>query len=80
VNLGPRNILAFLVFFVVVRHVEGHLKDVAARYFALKAHAAVDARPPLRAIDMFLSLYSPKTNGTEIREDVHDPREAHPAR
>ena len=58
VDLGPRNILAFLVFFEVVRHLEGRLKEFAARYFALKAGATVESRAPLRMIDKFFSLYS----------------------
>jgi hypothetical protein len=58
VDLGPRNILAFLVFFEVVRHLESRLKEFAARYFALKARAGVESRAPLRVVDKFFSLYS----------------------
>jgi len=58
VDLGPRNILAFLVFFEVVRHLESRLKEFAARYFALKAGATVKSRAPLRVVDKFFSLYS----------------------
>jgi CHASE2 domain-containing sensor protein len=35
-NMGPRNVLAFLAFFAAVRYAQKHLKEAAKRYFDLK--------------------------------------------
>ena len=58
-DLGPRNILAFLVFFEVVRHAEKHLRELAERYFALKAREEGEREGPMwRLADAFLARYA----------------------
>ena len=37
-NRGPRNIIAYLLFFEVMRHLIKHLGEVAAEYFRLRKH------------------------------------------
>jgi hypothetical protein len=73
-DLGPRNILAFLVFFEVVRHAEKHLKELAARYFELKAREPSEPQGPLwRMADAFLAGYAESTiNHQPSREIVHE--------
>lgn len=36
INLGPRNIVAYVAFFEVARHLMRHADEAAARYFALR--------------------------------------------
>lgn len=81
-DLGPRNILAFLVFFEVVRHVEKHLKDAAARYFELKARAtpSVEERPEKpsgrfegmlwQVADAFLARYAQSGTNQDTRQEA----------
>lgn len=80
-GLGPRNILAFLVFFEVVRHVEQHVKEAAERYFSLKAVAAPRRRARVPLLDAFFSLYgeSPRP-AHHHREATHERAEPHPVR
>lgn len=77
-DLGPRNILAFLVFFEVVRHVEKHLKELAERYFELKAREASQPQGPMwRLADAFLARYAESgTNHRQSREIAHEARES----
>jgi CHASE2 domain-containing sensor protein len=77
-NLGPRNILAFLVFFEVVRHVEKHLKEMAERYFELKRREASTPQGPLwRLADAFLARYAQSgANHDGRREAVHEAEES----
>ena len=80
-DLGPRNILAFLVFFEVVRHAEKHLKEAAERYFELRNHEPAPAqRVAWRLLDGFLSLYAPPgTTPGEPSEESHDGQKSHVA-
>lgn len=63
VNLGPRNILAFLVFFEVVRQVQQYLKRYADHYFNLKSEAGLNhppRHPVWRLAECFFGLYRTK--------------------
>lgn len=43
-NLGPRNVVAYVAFFEVARHLMTHAADAAAMYFRLRAeHASAEA-------------------------------------
>ena len=80
VGLGPRNILAFLVFFEAVRHVETHLKEAAAQYFRLKGAAPAKRHTRLSFIDAFFSLYRESARpAVDHREKAHERAEPHPA-
>jgi CHASE2 domain-containing sensor protein len=81
-DIGPRNILAFLVFFEVVRHLEKHLKEGAERYFELRGGPSVSTpRMVWRALDGFLSLYAPAGSApTDHREGRHGETKSHIAR
>jgi len=58
-DLGPRNILAFLVFFEVVRHVQEHVKEAAERYVELRSREKHVSQGPLwRLTDTLLSRYA----------------------
>lgn len=60
IDLGPRNILAFFVFFEVVRRVEKHLGAAARRYFELKGAAGEPPRGLLgRVTDGLFALFAP---------------------
>jgi hypothetical protein len=80
-NLGPRNILAFLVFFEVVRHVQKHVKEAAERYVELKSREGHAPRGPLwRLTDAFLSRYAESAASTNGRgEATHEARETRAA-
>jgi CHASE2 domain-containing sensor protein len=77
-DLGPRNILAFLVFFEVVRHVEKHLKEMAERYVALKSRDVDEPQGPLwRLADAFLARYAESgTDHSSRQEAVHEAEES----
>ncbi len=36
INLGPRNIVAYVAFFEVARHLMRHADEAAEKYFALR--------------------------------------------
>jgi CHASE2 domain-containing sensor protein len=84
VNLGPRNILAFLVFFEVVRQVQQYLKKYADHYFNLKSEEGMNHPPryPVwRLADWFFGLYrtevEPAAKGK--KETAHESRNTHVA-
>lgn len=72
-NLGPRNILSFLVFFEVVRHLQKWFKEKADEYFKLKAPKPEDrySLAVWRAADSFFSLYRPAREPHSVKEAVH---------
>ncbi len=81
-NLGPRNILAFLVFFEVVRHVQKHVKEAAERYVELRAREHRAPQGPLwRLTDAWLSRYAESAVGANGRGEItHEARESRTAR
>jgi hypothetical protein len=81
-NLGPRNILAFLVFFEVVRHVQKHVKEAAKRYVELKAREDHAPEGPLwRLADAWLSRYVDSAESVNGRgETIHEAQEPRTAR
>jgi len=81
-NLGPRNILAFLVFFEVVRHVQQHVKYAAERYVELKARENNAPQGPLwRLTDAFLSRYAGSATSANGRgEGTHEAQHSDTAR
>jgi len=80
VGLGPRNILAFLVFFEAVRHVETHVKAAAAQYFRLKGAAPANRHARFHFVDAFFSLYQESAGpSVDHQEKTHERAEPHPA-
>jgi len=81
-NLGPRNILAFLVFFEVVRHVLQHVKHAAERYVELRAHEDNAPQGPLwRLTDAFLLRYAESATSANGRgESTHEAQHSGTAR
>jgi hypothetical protein len=81
-NLGPRNILAFLVFFEVIRHVQKHVKEAAERYVELRAREKRASPGPLwRLTDALLSRYAEATvNANGRGESTHEAQESRTAR
>jgi CHASE2 domain-containing sensor protein len=81
-NLGPRNILAFLVFFEVVRHVQKHVKEAAERYVELRAREDHAPQGPLwRLTDALLSRYPESTlSANGRRETTHEAQESRTTR
>lgn len=81
-NLGPRNILAFLVFFEVVRHVQKRVKEAAERWVELRSRERHAPRGPLwRLTDAWLTRYAQSTIGDNGRREVtHEGRTTHVAR
>ena len=81
-NLGPRNILAFLVFFEVVRHVQQHVKHAAERYVELRAHEDNAPQGPLwRLTDAFLLRYAESATSANGRgESTHEAQHSGTAR
>ena len=84
VNLGPRNILAFLVFFEVVRQVQQYLKRYADHYFELKSEEGMNhppRHPAWRLAEGFFGLYrteiEPATKGK--KEAAHESRNTYVA-
>jgi hypothetical protein len=81
-NLGPRNILAFLVFFEVVRHVQKHVKEAAERYVDLRSRERRAPQGPFwRLTDAWLSRYAESAIGAngrgEVTHEAPEPRIAH---
>jgi len=76
-NLGPRNILAFLVFFEVVRHVQKHVKEAAERYVELRAREDHAPQGPFwRLTDAWLSRYVESAAGANGRGEItHETQE-----
>ena len=81
-NLGPRNILAFLVFFEVVRHVQKQVKEAAERYVELRAREDHAPQGPLwRLTDAWLSRYADSGVSANGRGEVtHEAQESRTAR
>ena len=84
VNLGPRNILAFLVFFEVVRQVQQYLKRYADRYFNLKSEEGMNhppRHPVWRLAEWFFGLYRTEIESAAKgkKETAHESRNTHVA-
>lgn len=73
-NLGPRNILSFLVFFEVVRHLQKSFKENAHEYFKLEAPKPEDrySLAAWRAADSFFSLYRAPSEPHSVKEAIHE--------
>jgi hypothetical protein len=61
INLGPRNIVAYVAFFEVARHLMRHTDEAAEKYFALRqAHPRAEewgvGAGVLAAVDWFFTL------------------------
>jgi len=80
VNLGPRNILAFLVFFEVVRQMQQSLKKYADLYFNLKREEGMNhppRHPVWRLAEWFFGLYRSDTKAEGYKEAAHESRNTH---
>ncbi len=70
-DLGPRNILAFLVFFEVIRHVQEWLKHRGAEYGKLKPTVSSGfAGYVWKAADFVFSLFRPSHSATHPRKET----------
>lgn len=81
-NLGPRNILAFLVFFEVIRHVQKHVKEAAEHYVELRAREKRASQGPFwRLTDAVLLRYAGSTVSANGRGEItHETQRAGTAR
>ncbi len=72
-NLGPRNILSFLVFFEVVRHLQKWFKEKANEYFKLEAPKPEDrySLAAWRVADSIFSLYRTPKETHSVKEAIH---------
>ena len=80
VNLGPRNILAFLVFFEVVRQMQQSLKKYADLYFNLKREEGMNhppRHPVWRLAEWFFGLYRSDTKAEGYKEAAHESQNTH---
>ena len=79
-NVGPRNILAFLVFFEVVRHVQKHVREAAERYVELRSR---ERRVPQgvmwRLTDTLVSQYLESVSANGRGEVTHEAQAARTA-
>jgi len=80
-DLGPRNILAFLVFFEVIRYVQEWLKQKSEEYAALHSPASTGfARHVWKAADFVFALYRPEVPAAHNqKENSHGgkPKKSH---
>lgn len=69
-DIGPRNILGFLFFFEIARHVQHWLQSQALRH-ANRVPCPPGPDAPLfqRAIDFLLRMYLPKSDSVSLKED-----------
>jgi hypothetical protein len=57
-DIGPRNILAFFLFFEIVRHAQHHLKEAAHVYFEVEKNDSEQVSERFRRVaHWFFSLY-----------------------
>ncbi|HYB44436.1 MAG TPA: hypothetical protein VEL75_21855, partial [Candidatus Methylomirabilis sp.] len=80
INLGPRNIIAYVAFFEVARHVMRYADNAAARYLQMRqAHPSAEdwgvSAGMLRAVDWLFNLC---VRGDE-EDTAHGDTTAHPA-
>ncbi len=84
VNLGPRNVIAYVAFFEVARGLLKHADDVAGQYFALRARHPDDsqwgwARPAMPALDKVFAVCRRTVVVTDTKRDSQEETHAKPA-
>jgi hypothetical protein len=84
VNLGPRNVIAYVAFFEVARGLLKHADDVAGQYFALRDRHPDDrqwgwARPIMPALDTVFAVCRRTVAVADTKRESKEETHAKPA-